>query len=157
MSSGELDKDSTHRSAEIGSRLRQVREEKGLTQEQVADLLQAQLGESWGKNPKSKITKVQKWEAGIHRPKHEVLEAYSAIFGKPVQYFYGDTKHQAKVIKLPDPLAALDALPLKGHQKEFIRNYLKLSQIDRFQKHLEGQIDLLLEALENMERKKASK
>jgi transcriptional regulator with XRE-family HTH domain len=62
----------------IANKLRQVREELGFTQQQIADML---------KRPQSYVSRCEK---GIKRLDIEDLHAFCQIYNKPLSFFIGE-------------------------------------------------------------------
>jgi transcriptional regulator with XRE-family HTH domain len=63
--------------ARIGSRIKELREERGMAQRELADLLPG----------KTDSNQISKWERGVHRPGDDALDQIAAALGVDTSYF----------------------------------------------------------------------
>ncbi len=95
----------------LGRRLRQARLERELTLEAVGERLAVASNTVW------------RWEAGVHEPVWETLEAVAVLYGRPVAWFLEEGQPlQETVVSDPDLGALLGAwenLTVEG--QDFVR------------------------------------
>ena len=72
-------------------RLRQAREERGLSQRA--------LGIEAGLDEFVASTRVNRYETGVHQPDLQTLQRLAAVLGLPVAYFYAEDDELARVIR----------------------------------------------------------
>lgn len=84
----------------IGKRLKQVREENGLSQTEIAQKL--------GINQNT----VSSWEVGRTQPKHETIITLCGLYGCTYEHLTGTKQHDKGDVSLTDILAKLPELSL---------------------------------------------
>jgi|SRR5690606_24498095 len=106
----------------IGDRLRSLREQKGMSREQVAD----KLGLSYWA--------VAKYEGNKRNPDPEIIKKYADFFDISVDYIYereAKAKYNAQNINLKEILQKekkphIDGVEITDDQAEFLIEYLEL-------------------------------
>ena len=83
----------------LGKRLKQVREENGFSQTEIANRL------------KKNQNTISSWETGRTQPKLKDLHALCALYGCTYEYLTGTKQHDAGDISLNDILAKIPDLP----------------------------------------------
>ena len=110
---------------QLGQRLRQARRYAGLTQ--------LAAGEKIGVDPNT----IARYEAGRITPSSPALFAMAQIYGRPVEWFYGEEgddvrKEDAEDIDITDPELALffrgEWDDLTDEEKEFIKGMIRESR-----------------------------
>ena len=77
--------------AMLPTRLREARLTRGMTLEAVADALNSSLTTIW------------RYEAGQRRPSGPTLYALAEVYGKPVEWFFGQDEPVAPPAQPPQP------------------------------------------------------
>src|SRR5690606_18405145 len=80
----------------VGARIRQAREELGLTQEGLAEILGVQ------------VPTVSRWETGVYTPKRVPLPKIAECLKKPVSWFYGVDSGDSELDAIKTRLEALE-------------------------------------------------
>ena len=115
----------------LGRRLRQGRKELGLSLEAVGERLSVAPNTIW------------RWEAGVHEPTREALEAAAALYGKPVSWFLEEkpqpqAERAAEDSDLRDLLVAWGSLTTE--EQDFVRAVVRtaLEHVRRRQRRDSG-------------------
>lgn len=95
----------------IGARIAAAREEAGLTQRELADLIPG----------KSDGTQVSGWERGEHRVSDDTLDHIARILKKPVAWFHADEPEPGS----PDLMSELVAAKPNGRLEELMLQVLE--------------------------------
>ena len=91
------------------SRLKQARQEVGLTLEKAADALGTDLNTIW------------RYEAGRHKPSGPTLHGLAALYGRSVEWFFGEDEEDQPPPLTEDEQSELDA------DRELIMNEASLA------------------------------
>jgi len=103
--------------ATMGERIKQLRKERGMTQTQLADLLQVTKGT------------VSTWETGTRVPGFDTLNTISYIFNRSFDYIMGKSDDDKLSFRLDAPI---DEFTLTEVEEDLTEYALKYARLDCF-------------------------